>query len=132
MRIAAGFLTALCVALGIAPIPELTYTATGFSNPVRVTFNAIFNPTELEDSSEMVGQHFRMVIRRQMKEVHVLDRWFYRPIHSTATWLAAALARMHHGRVNAYVGYVLLALILVLIFLRGLTGAVGPGALCPQ
>ncbi|HXJ93818.1 MAG TPA: proton-conducting transporter membrane subunit, partial [Terriglobia bacterium] len=29
-------------------LPELTYTATGFSNPVRVTFNAIFHPRESE------------------------------------------------------------------------------------
>jgi hydrogenase-4 component B len=98
--------------------PELTYTASGFSNPVRVTFNAVFNPTEIEDSSEMVGKHFRMAIRRQMEEIHVLDRWFYRPIHSAATWLAAALARMHHGRLNTYVVYVLLTLIIVLLFSR--------------
>ncbi len=98
--------------------PELTYTASGFSNPVRVTFNAVFHPTEVEDSSEMVGQHFRMAIRRQVEEVHVLDRWFYRPIHASANWLAATLARMHHGRLNAYVGYVLLTLVILLVFGR--------------
>jgi hydrogenase-4 component B len=99
-------------------LPELTYTATGFSSPVRVTFNAVFNPTEIEDSSEMVGKHFRMAIRKQVEEVHVLDRWFYRPVDSAVTWIAAALARMHHGRLNAYVAYVLLALIAVLLFGR--------------
>ncbi|HEX5413779.1 MAG TPA: proton-conducting transporter membrane subunit, partial [Terriglobia bacterium] len=104
---------------GLRPLlPELTYTATGFSNPVRVTFNAVFHPTEIEDSSEMVGQHFRMAIRRLVKEVHVLDRWFYRPVHRGATRLAAGLARMHHGRLNAYVAYVLVALIVVLVFGR--------------
>jgi hydrogenase-4 component B len=97
--------------------PELTYTATGFSNPVRVTFNAVFHPTKIEDSREMVGQHFRMAIRRQVEEVHVLDRWFYRPIHSGATWLAVALARMHHGRLNSYVAYVLVTLVVVLVLL---------------
>ncbi len=99
-------------------LPELTYTATGFSNPVRVTFNAVFHPTEIEDSSEMVAKHFRMSIRKLVQEVHVLDRWFYRPIHAAATQLAAGLARMHHGRLNAYVGYVLLVLIIVLVFGR--------------
>jgi hydrogenase-4 component B len=49
---------------GLRPLlPELTYTATGFSNPVRVTFDAIFHPTEVDDSSEMVAQHFQMAIR---------------------------------------------------------------------
>ncbi len=99
-------------------LPELTYTAAGFSNPVRVTFNAVFHPTEIEDSSEMVGQHFRVAIRRLVEEVHVLDRWFYRPIHAGATRLAAGLAKMHHGRLNAYVGYVLLTLLAVLLLGR--------------
>ncbi len=99
-------------------LPELTYTATGFSSPVRVTFSAVFHPTEIEDSSQMVGQHFRIAIRRQVEEVHVLDRLFYRPIESAATWFARALARMHHGRLNAYVAYVLLALIVLLLLGR--------------
>jgi hydrogenase-4 component B len=104
---------------GLRPLlPELTYTATGFSNPVRVTFNAVFHPTEMEDSSEMVGQHFRMAIRRRVREIHVLDRWLYRPIHAISTRIAAALAGMHHGRLNAYVAYVLVALIVVLVFAR--------------
>jgi hydrogenase-4 component B len=98
--------------------PELTYTATGFSNPVRVTFNALFHPREIEDTSETVGQHFRMAIRRQVEEVHVLDRWFYRPMHAAATWLAARLAKMHHGRLNSYEAYVLLTLIAVLVLSR--------------
>jgi len=104
---------------GLRPLlPELTYTATGFSNPVRVTFSAIFHPTEVEDSSETVAQHFRMAIRRTVEEVHVLDRIFYRPIHVGVTKVAAGLARMHHGRLNAYVAYVLLSLLAVLLLGR--------------
>jgi hydrogenase-4 component B len=104
---------------GLRPLlPELTYTATGFSNPVRVTFNAIFHPTEVEDSSEMVAQHFRMAIRRIVEEVHVLDRVFYRPIRLGAASVAVGLARMHHGRLNAYVAYVLLTLLAVLLLGR--------------
>ena len=99
-------------------LPEQTYTATGFSNPVRVTFSAIFHPGEVEDSSEMVAEHFRVAIRREAEEVHVLDRLVYRPLQSGATMLAAGLAKMHHGRLNAYVGYVLLCLLLVLLLAR--------------
>jgi hydrogenase-4 component B len=104
---------------GLRPLlPELTYTATGFSNPVRVTFDAIFHPTEVEDTSETVAQHFRMAIRRVFEESHILDRIFYRPIHQGANKVAAGLARMHHGRLNAYVAYVLLCLLAVLILGR--------------
>lgn len=104
---------------GLRPLlPELTYTATGFSNPVRVTFDAIFHPSEAEDSSEMVAQHFRMAIRRLVDEVHVLDRIFYRPVRLAAAKVAACLARIHHGRLNAYVAYVLLTLLAVLLLGR--------------
>lgn len=99
-------------------MPELTYTATGFSNPVRVTFSAIFHPTEVEDSSETVAQHFRMAIRRVIEESHVLDRVFYDPIHQAVNKVAATLARMHHGRLNAYAAYVLLSLLAVLLLGR--------------
>ena len=33
-------------------LPEMTYSATGFSNPVRVIFDAIFRPTTAEDTSD--------------------------------------------------------------------------------
>ena len=104
---------------GLAELPpELTYTATGFSNPVRVTFNAIFHPAEVEDSREMVAQHFRVAIRRIAEEVHVLDRTFYRPVQVGAEKVASGLARMHHGRLNVYVAYVLFAFLTVLLIGR--------------
>ena len=99
-------------------LPELTYTATGFSNPVRVTFRAVFHPTEIEDSSQMVARHFRMAIRRFMEEVHIVDRLFFRPVEASVTGIARILARMHHGRLNAYIGYVLLSLLAVLVLGR--------------
>jgi len=95
-------------------LPEMTYSATGFSNPVRVIFDAIFRPTTVEDTSETVAEHFRMAIRRERLAVHVLDRFAVRPAGSAAMGLARGLATMHHGRINAYIAYVLLALLLAL------------------
>jgi hydrogenase-4 component B len=92
----------------------MTYTATGFSNPVRVIFDAIFRPTTVEDTRETVAEHFRMAIRRNQLAVHIVDRYAIRPARRAAMGLAHGLAAMHHGRINAYVAYVLLALILAL------------------
>ena len=51
---------------GIAKLlPEMTYTATGFSNPVRVVFQAIFRPNIVEDTRQTVAVHFRTAIRRR-------------------------------------------------------------------
>jgi hydrogenase-4 component B len=103
-------------------LPEMTYTATGFSNPVRVIFDAIFRPTTVEDTSETVAAHFRMAIRRQKERVHLVDRFAAQPAKDAAMGFARVLAAMHHGRINTYVSYVLLVLLLVLAI--GLGGIV--------
>jgi hydrogenase-4 component B len=99
-------------------LPEMTYTGTGFSNPVRVIFEAVFRPMTVEDTRETVGKHFRAAIRRTRGENHVLDRLVLNPIADTALWIANGFARMHHGVLNAYVFYGLGALIVALLIAR--------------
>ena len=54
--------------------PGITYTATGFSNPVRVIFEAILSPAAGEDNVEAVARHFRTAIRRIMpKSISSID-----------------------------------------------------------
>jgi hydrogenase-4 component B len=98
-------------------LPEMTYTATGFSNPVRVIFDAIFSPTTVEDTRETVAEHFRMAIRREKERVHLVDRLVFQPVRSATLWFAHVLAAMHHGRINAYVTYAFVALLIVLAVL---------------
>ncbi len=95
-------------------LPEMTYSATGFSNPVRVIFDAIFRPTTVEDTSETVAQHFRMAIRREKEQVHLVDKLLFHPVRGAMLWFARLLASMHHGRINAYAAYAFLALLIVL------------------
>ncbi len=95
--------------------PEMTYTATGFSNPVRVIFDAILRPRTVADTEETVAQHFRIAIRRAEHPVYLVDRLFLNVLTAQLLRGARLLARMHHGRVNAYTAYVLGALIVLLI-----------------
>jgi hydrogenase-4 component B len=96
-------------------LPEMTYTATGFSNPVRVIFDAIFRPTTVEDTRDTVVEHFRNAIRREQLVIHVMDRYTVQPAARVAVGFARKLASMHHGLLNAYAAYVLLALLLTLV-----------------
>ena len=105
-------------------LPEMTYTATGFSNPVRVIFDAIFRPTTVEDTSETVAAHFRMAIRRERMTVHVVDRFVIQPTRNMAMAFARSLAAMHHGRLNAYIAYAFLTLLIVLVIF-GLPAGIG-------
>jgi hydrogenase-4 component B len=98
-------------------LSEMTYTATGFSNPVRVIFDAVFRPTTVEDTRETVAEHFRTAIKRERVVVHVVDRLVVQPAIDAAMGLSRGLAVMHDGRINAYAGYVLCALIALLLLI---------------
>ena len=100
--------------------PGLTYTATGFSNPVRVIFAALLTPAASEESTEAVAVHFRTAIRREYTEVHIIDRFVLQPPIDILCNLAAFARRMHVGHVNAYAAYVLVAMLIVLIVGIGL------------
>ena len=99
-------------------LPEMTYTATGFSNPVRVVFQAIFRPNIVEDTRQTVAVHFRTAIRRRRDETHLVERLLLTPGWRSVNSMAQLLAGMHHGRLNAYVGYVVGFLILILFLYR--------------
>jgi hydrogenase-4 component B len=93
----------------------MTYTATGFSNPVRVIFEAVLQPHAVMDTRETVSEHFRAAIRRRREEVHIVERYLAAPLRNGALNVARHLASMHHGRINDYAGYGLLALIIALV-----------------
>lgn len=100
--------------------PGITYTATGFSNPVRVIFEAILQPQRAEDSVEAVAQHFRTAIKRNHAEAHTVDRLVLDPSIASMRQLANVARKMHVGHVNAYAAYVLLAMLLVLVIGAGI------------
>jgi hydrogenase-4 component B len=95
-------------------LPEMFYTATGFSNPVRVVFNAIFRPSTVEDTKEMVAKHFRTAIKNGRKEVHIVDRTMFHPVVEFMQSTSMFLGKMHSGSVNVYTAYVLITLIVAL------------------
>jgi len=96
-------------------MPEMTYTATGFSNPVRVIFEAIFRPSTFDETKETIAEHFRTAIRNEHKEVHIVDRSVFHPIVRGIQSIALLLGRMHTGSVNIYAAYILMSLAIILV-----------------
>jgi hypothetical protein len=92
-------------------LPEMSYTATGFSNPVRVIFEAILKPALAEDRRATVAAHLREAIRRTRDEEHVVDRLVLKRLTKRTRAVAAQLARIHHGQLTLYVVYGLPALL---------------------
>ncbi|MDA8049510.1 MAG: proton-conducting transporter membrane subunit [Rhodospirillales bacterium] len=100
-------------------VPALTYTASGFANPVRVVFRAVLRPTVTEHVTEEVSEVFRPMVRREQIETHVVDRFLLGPAASGLRRLAGLLRRMHSGSVNLYASYVLLTLLLAFAIWAG-------------
>jgi hydrogenase-4 component B len=101
---------------GLRPLlPEMNYTATGFSNPVRVIFEAIFHPRSVENTRDTIHEHFRIAMTRRREDVFIADRVATNPLVSGVRAIAAFVARIHHGRLEGYVLYALGALTIVLV-----------------
>ncbi len=93
--------------------PEATYTATGFAAPVRVLFSSIFRRTV--DHAEVRENAFRVRIERQPQEIYVVDRLVSGPVWRATRWIAGVLANLHHGRLNLYITYAFIVLLLALL-----------------
>lgn len=94
-------------------LPVMTYTGTGFSNPVRVIFDAVFKPAR-RDERVTIHEHFREAIRRGRHDVFLSDRLVGRPLISAANGAARRLALMHHGKLGVYVLYAFFTLLAAL------------------
>jgi hydrogenase-4 component B len=100
---------------GLAALPENDhYSATGFSNPIRVIFRAILSPSHSLDQEILVENHFHTAVRRTPNDSYVIDRWLFYPIVTLAVGLSKLLGRMHHGNINNYIFYAFATLLLVL------------------
>ncbi|NNM88069.1 MAG: hypothetical protein HKL95_06085 [Phycisphaerae bacterium] len=99
--------------------PDMSYSATGFSNPVRIIFKSIFGPAQREDSQIAVAGHFRTAIRRPPRDTYIVDRIFLRPLVGGVKVLAGLMARLHRPAVvNAYAAWVFIVLLFVLVMNR--------------
>ncbi|NOX16261.1 MAG: hypothetical protein GXP61_09635, partial [Epsilonproteobacteria bacterium] len=94
-------------------LSEMTYTATGFAQPVRVIFDMILHPN-VTNEHKNVAEHFRVKIQRRKEEIHLVDRLILYPAIKLTQKLATTLAKMHSGRINTYASYGLLSLIILL------------------
>ena len=108
---------------------ENQYTPFGFANPTRkVLANLLLTRSELtvleratggrtgDPHRDAAGAH----IGYTNDVVEVVERFLYRPLRRPLLWLVRTAKRMQNGRLDAYLGYMLLALLAVLAVVAGL------------
>ena len=91
---------------------RMQYTATTYANPVRVTFDPLYQPhIQLErGSDDPAGRsgpvHYRFTV------TPIFDRYLYRPLVASVRALARLARPIQNGDVNLYVFYVFVVVLI--------------------
>ncbi len=98
--------------------PRMQYTATGFSKPIRMIFSNIYRATHEIEVSEETSPYFHPSILYELKTESVFLKYLYEPVSAFIVKFARLLHRIQNGRIQAYLGYIFVTLILLLLFAR--------------
>jgi len=110
---------AMTWACGLQKIePQMQYTATGFSKPIRMIFSNIFRATHEIEISEETSPYFRANITYELKTESVFLRYLYEPVYRFIVSSARMFRRIQTGHIQSYLAYIFITLVLLLLFAR--------------
>jgi len=98
---------------------RMQYNATSFSMPIRRIFGHLFSIKETVTVTPLAGH--AAFPKRLHYYLRVRDRfwgWIYRPIVELSFWVSRRVGRLQQGRIQAYLIYSFLTIIVLLVFLR--------------
>jgi NADH:ubiquinone oxidoreductase subunit 5 (subunit L)/multisubunit Na+/H+ antiporter MnhA subunit len=99
--------------------PRMQYTATAFAMPIRRIFGFLFAIRERIRPTPHAGAS--PYPRRLVHSLRVRDRfwgWIYRPVGSASLLLARQVGRLQQGRIQTYLIYSFVTILVLLVFLR--------------
>lgn len=98
---------------------RMQYNGTSFAMPLRRIFGSLFNIKEqVRLSAQSAHSAFP---RRLLYSLRVRDRfwgWLYRPIARVSFWISRKVGRLQQGRIQAYLIYSFLTIIVLLLLVR--------------
>jgi hydrogenase-4 component B len=97
------------------------YTATAFSKPLMMVFRAIYRPTREVEALAEVSPYFPREVRYRAEIEPTFERYVYEPLVRTVLAIAHGMKALQAGSLHAYLAYVLLLGVLLLIWLGGTT-----------
>jgi hydrogenase-4 component B len=95
------------------------YTATAFSKPLMMVFRAIYRPTREVDTLADVSQYFPREVRYRAEIEPTFERYLYGPLTRAVFRAASGMRVLQAGSLHAYLAYVLVLGVLLLIWLGG-------------
>ena len=101
-------------------LPGLTaeheYTATAFSKALRMIFTALFRPRREIQAEFDVSPYYPTAIRFESEIQPAFEKHFYAPLQEGILSIASRVRRLQAGSVHAYLAYIFVTLILLLLF----------------
>jgi formate hydrogenlyase subunit 3/multisubunit Na+/H+ antiporter MnhD subunit len=98
---------------------RMQYTSTSFSMPIRRIFGFLFSIREQVKLNPLAAH--RTVPVRMQYTLRIRDRfwgWLYRPLVDASFWLSLRVGRLQQGRIQAYLIYSFVTIIVLLLFPR--------------
>jgi len=97
--------------------PRMQYNATSFSMPIRRIFGFLFHIKERVKRTSRAG-HAEFP-KRLNYYLRVRDRfwgWLYKPFVESSFWVSRRVGRLQQGRIQAYLIYSFITIIILLVF----------------
>jgi hydrogenase-4 component B len=95
------------------------YTATAFSKPLMMIFGAVYRPTRQVETLAGVSPYFPQAVRYRAEIEPTFERYVYDPLVRAVLGAAAGMRVLQAGSLHAYLAYVLVLGVLLLVWLGG-------------
>jgi hydrogenase-4 component B len=96
--------------------PQMEYTATGFSKPIRMIFKALFRPRREVQREYDFSPYFARTIRFEAHVEELFETRIYRPLNRFVLRFSRRMRALQAGSIQAYLIYIFITLLLLLLF----------------
>jgi hydrogenase-4 component B len=96
--------------------PQMEYTATGFSKPIRMIFKALFRPRREVQREYDYSPYFAKTLHFESHIEEAFVTRLYRPLNRTILGLSRRMRALQAGSIQAYLIYIFITLLLLLLF----------------
>jgi hydrogenase-4 component B len=96
--------------------PQMEYTATGFSKPIRMIFKALFRPRREVQREYDYSPYFAKTLRFESHIEEAFVTRLYRPLNRGILRLSRRMRALQAGSIQAYLIYIFVTLLLLLMF----------------
>jgi hydrogenase-4 component B len=96
--------------------PQMEYTATGFSKPIRMIFKTLFRPHREVQREYDYSPYFAKTIRFESHVEEIFEKRIYRPLNRMVLRLSRRMRALQAGSIQAYLIYIFVTLLLLLLF----------------